>query len=87
MATTTTKKKTTKKPTVETVSKEFSVKVNVASLNIRKGAGKNFAVVGCISDGGTYAIINESKGKDSVNGWGELKNGKGWISLDYCTRV
>lgn len=26
-------------------------------------------------------------GKGSKTGWGRLKSGAGWISLDYCQRV
>lgn len=48
-------------------------------LNIRKGAGKSYAVVGQY-DKGTVVTILETK---SVSGttWG--RTGKGWVSMDY----
>ena len=58
------------------VAKEFKVQVTVAALNVRKGAGMSFAIVDVIKDKGTYTISEES------NGFGRLKSGKGWISLD-----
>ena len=59
----------------------YKVKVTVSALNIRKGAGTGYAVVGCIKDKGTYTIVAEE------NGWGKLKSGAGWISLAYTKRV
>lgn len=59
----------------------YMVKVKANVLNIRSGAGTNFSVVGKITDGGTYTIVEES------NGWGKLKSGAGWISLGYCQKV
>ncbi|MDR1805583.1 MAG: SH3 domain-containing protein [Clostridium sp.] len=50
-------------------------------LNIRKGAGTNYAVVGTIKDKGVYTIIEEK------DGFGKLKSGAGWISLSYTKRV
>lgn len=41
---------------------------------------------GCITDKGTYTIVAESKGQGSDKGWGKLKSGAGWISLDYCIK-
>lgn len=64
----------------------YLVKVTTDALNIRKGAGTNFAKVGCITDRGVYTIVAESAGKGSDKGWGKLKSGAGWISLDYCTK-
>lgn len=64
-------------------STPYLVKVTVDELNIRKGAGTNYAVVGCIKDKGTYTIIEEQ------NGWGLLKSKSGWISVSdkYVKRV
>lgn len=66
--------------------KPYLVKINTAALNIRKGAGTNFAKTGCITDRGIYTIVAESKGQGSDKGWGKLKSGAGWISLDYCIK-
>lgn len=50
-------------------------------LNIRAGAGTKFPKNGTITDSGVYTIIKEQ------NGWGKLKSGAGWISLNYTKRV
>ena len=59
-------------------------RVNVADLNIRKGPGVNYSVVGCIKDKGTYTILEIKNGS-----WGRLKSGAGWINVhkNYCTKV
>lgn len=61
--------------------KPYLVKVTASALNIRKGAGTSYPVVGCIGDKGIYTIVAED------NGWGKLKSGAGWISLAYTKRV
>lgn len=77
------KTKAKKEPTFE----PYLVKVNVSSLNIRKGAGTNYTVTGRITDRGTYTIVDVATGKGSNKGWGKLKSGAGWISLDYCVKA
>ena len=32
---------------------------------------------------GVYTIVEVKSGKGSTAGWGRLKSGVGWISLDY----
>lgn len=75
----------------------FKVKITCDSLNVRMGPGINYDVVGCIVKDkslveknpnyyypcGTYTIVEDK------NGWGRLKSGAGWISLNtkYSTRV
>lgn len=71
---------------VETKFEPYRVKVNADALNIRKGAGTNYAVAGTIKDKGVYTIVAESDGK-GANKWGKLKSGVGWISLDYADKV
>lgn len=61
--------------------KPYTVKITASALNIRKGPGMNYNIVGCISDRGVYTIVDESAG------WGKLKSGAGWIALNYTTRV
>ena len=56
----------------------YVIRVIVDSLNIRSGAGTNYSIVGTVKKGGVYTIVEEK------NGFGRLKSGKGWISLD-CT--
>lgn len=65
----------------------YCVKVTTAALNIRKGAGMNFGITGCIRDRGVYTIVAEAAGSGSDKGWGKLKSGAGWISLDFVSRV
>ena len=78
---------TTKKPAATTTKKEetkstsFLVRVTANSLRIRKGPGTNYDTVAYINDKGTYTVV------ETKNGWGKLKSGAGWISLDYTKRV
>ena len=59
-------------------SVSYLIRVTVDFLNIRSGAGTNFPVTGTVRKGGVYTIVEEK------NGFGRLKSGAGWISLD-CT--
>ena len=34
-----------------------------------------------------FIIIEIKSGKGSTAGWGRLKSGAGWISLDYASRI
>lgn len=67
--------------------KPYLAKVTADALNIRKDAGTNYAVTGCIRNKGTYTIVAEQKGQGSTKGWGKLKSGAGWISLDFVKKV
>ena len=66
--------------------KSYTVKVTDSSLNIRKGPGTNYDVVGVIKDKGVYTIVQESSGKGATK-WGKLKSGAGWISLDFAKKT
>lgn len=70
-----------------TAFKPYLVKVTAAALNIRQGAGTNYGITGCIRDRGVYTIVAESKGAGSNKGWGKLKSGAGWISLDFVNKL
>ena len=65
----------------------FTVKVEISDLNIRKGAGTDYAKTGKYTGKGTFTIVEVKEGKGSKTGWGKLKSGAGWISLDYAKRV
>lgn len=65
----------------------FMVKVDIDDLNIRKGAGTNTAKTGRYTGKGVFTIIEVKSGKGSDKGWGRLKSGAGWISLDYCQKI
>lgn len=63
--------------------KSHTVQVLISDLNIRKGPGTNYATTGKFTGKGVFTIVAESKGPGSAKGWGKLKSGSGWISLDY----
>ena len=65
----------------------FSVKVEINDLNIRTGAGTDYAKTGEKTGVGVFTIVEVKAGKGSNSGWGRLKSGAGWISLDYAKRV
>jgi hypothetical protein len=66
--------------------KPYLVRVTGNPLNIRKSAGTDSTVVGTITDGGVYTIVEEADGPGAKR-WGKLKSGAGWISLGYTERV
>ena len=65
----------------------FLVRVSISNLNIRKGAGTNYARTGKYTGKGIFTITEVKPGQGSDAGWGRLKSGAGWISLDYAERV
>lgn len=74
----------TAKPTAKPTASSYKVKILDDDLNIRKGAGTGYQVVGQIKDHGVYTIV-ETKGTFGTAGsWGKLKSGAGWISLNKC---
>ena len=76
------KNSTTPNPPIVTPTyfNSYIVQITASALNIRKGPGTNYAKVGCIRDKGKYTIVEEK------NGWGKLKSGAGWISLEYTKK-
>ena len=64
----------------------FLVKVSISDLNIRKGPGTDYDRVQFIPIG-VYTIMEVRNGKGSSAGWGRLKSGIGWISLDFVKRI
>ena len=71
-ATTTTTNKTT--------TTSYQVYVTASKLNVRSGPGLNYKVNTTISKNEVYTIVEEK------NGWGKLKSGAGWISLEYTKK-
>ena len=65
----------------------FTVKVSISNLNIRKGPGTDYAKTGKFTGKGVFTILEVKSGKGSTAGWGRLKSGAGWISLDYATKI
>lgn len=78
---TTVKKETVKKTENKKTSKSYLVKITADVLNVRAGAGKNYKVNTTIKYNEVYTIVDEK------NGWGKLKSGAGWISLEYTKKV
>lgn len=65
----------------------FTVKVSISDLNIRKGPGTDYAKTGKFTGKGVFTILEVQSGQGSTAGWGRLKSGAGWISLDYAERI
>ncbi|WP_100064987.1 N-acetylmuramoyl-L-alanine amidase [Miniphocaeibacter massiliensis] len=65
----------------------FLFKVDISNLNIRTGPGVNYKTIGRYTGKGVFTIIEVKTGEGSLKGWGRLKSGLGWISLDYGKRV
>ena len=63
---------------------EFKVQISVPNLNIRKGPGTDYEKTGKFTGVGIFTIVDKKDGKGSKKGWGKLKSGAGWISLQYC---
>lgn len=66
---------------------EYLVQVSISDLNIRTGPGTNYSKTGRYTGKGVFTIVAESSGRGSVKGWGKLKSGAGWISLDYAEKL
>lgn len=63
-------------------AKGYKVKVTASLLNVRKGAGTKYAIVGKpIERNEVYTIV------ETKNGWGKLKSGAGWIALKYTKKL
>ena len=65
----------------------FLLKVSISDLNIRKGPGTDYGKTGKFTGAGVFTILEVKEGKGSSAGWGRLKSGAGWISLDYARRI
>lgn len=61
----------------------FKVQISISDLNIRKGPGANYAAT-CKE---VFTVVETKQGTGSAKGWGKLKSGVGWISLDYATKI
>ncbi len=67
--------------------KSYIVRITSSNgVNIRKGAGTDYAITGAIPKGGAYTIVEEKNGKGASK-WGKLKSGAGWIALDYTEKI
>ena len=59
----------------------YIVRITAGKLNYRQGPGTNYKVYGQVLKNQVYTIIKEK------NGWGKLKSGAGWISLEYTKKI
>jgi N-acetylmuramoyl-L-alanine amidase len=85
-ATTNPSASTPTKPTSNSF-KSYLVRITPSNgVNIRKGAGTNYAIVGTIPKGGAYTIVEEKSGQGAKK-WGKLKSGAGWIALDFTKKI
>lgn len=65
----------------------FLVNVGIGDLNIRTGPGSNYSTTGFFTGRGVFTILEVQSGTGSTSGWGRLKSGAGWISLDHCIKL
>ena len=65
---------------------DFLVQVDVTDLRIRTGPGTSYGINGCTGRG-VVTIVETKNGPGSTKGWGKLKSGAGWISLDYAEKI
>lgn len=77
----------TSTPPFDNTFEPYRVKVSISDLSIRKGPGTNYSRTGKFTGKGVFTIVSESKGTGSTKGWGKLKSGAGWISLDYAAKL
>ena len=69
--------------------KKDPIKVVVENpyLVIRTGPGKEYDKTGKHTGIGEFELTKIEKGSGSEAGWGKLKSGEGWISMDYAKKV
>ena len=69
--------------TIEAMSKQgSSVKDIAEALGTHRDAK-----TGETTGKGVFTIVEVKAGQGASVGWGRLKSGAGWISLDYATRL
>lgn len=62
-------------------SKTVKVMVTATALNVRSGPGTSYSKVATVKKNDVYTITQKK------NGWGKLKSGAGWISLEYVKEL
>lgn len=65
---------------INTDFEPYIIQVTTDVLNVRAGAGTNYKITTQTKKFDLHTITAE------INGWGKLKNGTGWISLEYTKR-
>jgi len=59
----------------------YTASVTADVLNVRAGAGASYKIVTTVKKGQIYTIVEEK------NGFGKLKSGAGWVSLQYIKKM
>ena len=60
---------------------EYVIMITGDVVNVRAGAGTKYKVNTQVKQNQLYTIIDEK------DGWGRLKNGSGWICLDFTKKI
>ena len=60
---------------------EYVVMITGDVVNVRAGAGTNYKATTQVKQHQLYTIVDEK------DGWGKLKNGSGWICLEFAQKV
>ena len=76
-----------KKTPAKRKPKIIKVKTLTPFLVVRTGPGKDHEKTGKHTGIGEFEITKIQKGEGSEAGWGKLKSGDGWISMDYVERI
>ncbi|WP_331493154.1 hypothetical protein [[Ruminococcus] torques] len=74
-------------PEKEEADVPFLVKASISDLNIRKGPGIDYGRTENSMGPGVFTIVEVKSGKGASAGWGRLRSGAGWISLDYVKKI
>lgn len=59
----------------------YLIIINTDSLNVRGNPGTQYKINTTVKRGQVFTIVEER------NGWGKLKSGAGWISLNYTKKL
>lgn len=74
------KKYVSKKANGTAVFNPYLVIITTDVLNVRSGPGTSYKINTTVKKNEVYTIVSEQ------NGWGKLKSGAGWISLNYTKK-
>lgn len=59
----------------------FIVEITASVLNVRQGPGTEYPIIMTVARGERYTIL------EVINGFGRLKSGAGFISMEYTNRI
>lgn len=58
-----------------------SMKVTASALNVRSGPGTSYSIKSIVKKDSTHVVVY------TTGDWGKLKDGAGWVSLKYMTKI